>query len=369
MKINRLIFILFLWSLSSWSGWAANAVDIPDGHTTDLNKMVLFVKSRCKTTEDRLWTIQAWLSKNVIYDSSIKGSIAEGKQEQEALVTLKTKRGVCAQYANLFSVLARKMGIDMFVVDGYTQEKLTVMKDSHSWCVALIDSVPYYFDPTWSSGYVEPSGTYVKSLDKQCFMRHPDSLRYTHIPYDPLMQFSEHPLKYQQLLVGEPANEQENGFFNWRDSLSLYRSQDSLAQFQSVYRRVKNNGKPNSFVTAHLSYLSQWLSINAYNMNCDKLNEQGQRITDVSKRLSEAHNWLVDINYLNPSTERTIQETLDKVAADLDDIAVQLQKVDTKDKQLLQSKRTYQSHVGLNKKRHAQCVALLKKKKGKGQKM
>jgi len=86
------------------------------------------------------------------------------KTEDKITKALKTRRGICENYATLFMDICNKTGIKSFVVEGYTKQNGFADYIPHAWSAALIDTTWYLFDPTWGSGYVN-NGKFVSKIN------------------------------------------------------------------------------------------------------------------------------------------------------------------------------------------------------------
>lgn len=250
LKISAALFLYFTFTMN------ATAVEKLDPHTTSVEAIAAYAKANGTTVREQLLIVQRWISENIVYDierynqhkSLSRKALAKGEFSKATVrETLVRRKGVCEDFALLFATIAREMGIEMFVVTGSTLEG-----GGHAWCAAVIDNEPFLFDPTWASGSLNIStNEYSKKLKMEYFMTSPDSIQ--HIPSDPLWQFSEHPLKYEQAEKGERANETDNPYFNWRDTLSAYVEMDTIQKAESAFRRGIHNGKPNKEIGEELT--------------------------------------------------------------------------------------------------------------------
>ncbi len=101
---------------------------------------------------------------------------------------LRTKKGICENYAALFTAVCGQAGIESVVVIGYTKQRGFVDFIPHAWCAALVDGSWRLFDPTWGSGYVD-KGKFVRKMNEDYFCAAPDAFIKSHMPFDYLWQF------------------------------------------------------------------------------------------------------------------------------------------------------------------------------------
>ncbi|MBR4839437.1 MAG: hypothetical protein IK005_03040 [Paludibacteraceae bacterium] len=348
---------------------AANAEKIPPSHSRSIDDMAAFLNGKSLSKEDKLWSIQAWMSENMTYDfekrdkyeqerkrrnrARIEGSSDSQRLSMEVIAkaAFRSKSGVCEDYVKLFIVLAGKVGVEMFYVSGTTDSG-----GSHAWCACLLDSVPYLFDPTWSSGYCDDNySVYKKCLTTKYFMATPDSFAHSHIPLDPMLQFSDYPLSYDLV--------PQNRYFNWRDSLALYQQQDTLAQMQSVYRRALKNGKRNDVLEGDIYLLKQNISVAKYNSDLRLYNRLVDQVEKTDRQMVELHNMLVDQKYVSHNAEGNLRKTLGQMQKVLDDVDAQIPDMGTLSKELVSSYTGLRRTIAYERKRLSKCSSLLDKRK------
>ena len=80
----------------------------------------------CETDEEKVQTIYQWIIHNFEYDYDYRAFI----QYFNVRKTLRTHKGVCYDFSNLFAALCRSQDIPCYVVDGTPYDRLTA---SHTW--------------------------------------------------------------------------------------------------------------------------------------------------------------------------------------------------------------------------------------------
>lgn len=111
---------------------------------------------------ERAKLIYHYVARNMNYDV--------GKFEQNsfawddsALKSLKLKKGVCQDYVFLTLSLLRSLDIPARFIEGVANEQ------NHAWVEAKINGDWLIMDPTWGSGYIDPSKGFIKQYDKRFF--------------------------------------------------------------------------------------------------------------------------------------------------------------------------------------------------------
>lgn len=352
--------ILFFLSLFSYALGVAQPVAVPPSRTTSINALVQYVKSNCSTPYDRLLTIQRWMSQNIVYDVNLVNADLLRPQKvptsyEYAMFAFKNKRGVCAHFSSLFALLANKMDIKMLQVDGVANGQ------PHGWCAAVINGQPYLFDPTWTSGGLV-DGKYEKGMTMRFFMAHPDSLKFSHIPVDPLFQFSEHPLKFDQAAKRIPANEKDNPYFNWRDTLTTYLAHDSVTRLTSSYQRAIHNGKPDVFNDARIKTMKDNILVYERNRMVTVFNAEVDRCNKMKAEIVNAHNRIAKAKGLTPAGVANISNSLKRLEDELDESVRQLNSINTTDKEFAVQISNMKKNIELVRKRIKQCYSDLEAK-------
>ena len=84
------------------------------------------ISADCNTDKERIDSFYYWLIDNIEYDYGYN----EFFQYFDAEKTIKTRKGLCYDYANLFAAFCRSQGIPCYVVDGYNRYDSL---DRHTW--------------------------------------------------------------------------------------------------------------------------------------------------------------------------------------------------------------------------------------------
>jgi transglutaminase/protease-like cytokinesis protein 3 len=107
-----------------------------------------YIVTNFKTDKDKSRAIFIWIVSNIQYDIDNMFAINfYEKKEDKISKTLKTRKGICENYAFLFTDICMKSGIKSFVIEGYTKQNGFADYIPHAWSAALIDSSWFLFDP------------------------------------------------------------------------------------------------------------------------------------------------------------------------------------------------------------------------------
>jgi len=98
----------------------------------EIKKKALAIVGETNSTLEAIKRLNEWVNEFVEYDAN------ESKYIQDSSTVLKTRRGVCSEYANLYTALARSIGIPTRIASGiaYTRAGWT----THAWAESLIET-------------------------------------------------------------------------------------------------------------------------------------------------------------------------------------------------------------------------------------
>lgn len=235
-------------NISNFSTIDAKALKIPDSLTKTTDGISKYIIQNFSTDREKTRAIFIWLANNIEYDiaNMFVINFYESKEDRINKV-LHSRKGICINYAAIFNEICIKSGIKSFVIEGYTKQNGFVEFLPHAWCAALIDTTWYMFDPTWGSGYID-RGEFVKRVNNEYFMTKPSNLIKTHMPFDYLWQFLNHPITNQHFLEGKTFQNKSTPYFNFIDSIKLHETQHRIDQLVSSSYRIEKNGVKNPLI-------------------------------------------------------------------------------------------------------------------------
>lgn len=185
-----------------------NAFEEIDEHVRDCPKeikshpdqLVSYLEDVAETDLEKARALYVWLAENISYDAKSINKNKYGDNTAEGV--LKSKKAVCAGYANLFELLGKQMGLDILTLGGYSkntddeQEWYFVDEEAdHAWNVIRIDGEWKVFDATWAAGiaYDDKKGRMVfkKQYTDNWFNLSPYEAIFTHFPEDTSLMFTK----------------------------------------------------------------------------------------------------------------------------------------------------------------------------------
>ena len=229
------LFVLYLFMCAAPTANAQDiALRIPTAETYSSAAIARYIQANFTTDRQKLHAIYSWVTANIRYSTDSMYNINWGPDpEIKVSAALRRKKGVCENFAAVFTDIALKCNIPSFVVSGFT----TASKASHSWSAAYIDSTWFLCDPTWDIGY---------GNDTKYFLIQPDEFIESHMPFDPLWQLLPYPITQQQFFRGNTYGKKERQPWNVNDSVNSFLQLDSLHQLEASASRMKQADSQNN---------------------------------------------------------------------------------------------------------------------------
>ena len=226
---------------------------IPFSETGSTISIARFIKEKYKTDLDRLQAIYAWVTTNIKYDTDSMYVINSGKEpETRITAALRRRKGVCENYAAVFTGIAKNCGIPCYEVSGYTKQYGSIDKDAHMWCAVYLEGQWYFCDPTWD---INP-GTQTKY-----FLAGPEFFIESHMPFDPLWQLLPYYVSHKEFYEGRTYARKDRQQIDFADSLNSYNRMSQLEKFEAAVSRIKQAGIYNEHIRTNLIYLQMQVSI------------------------------------------------------------------------------------------------------------
>jgi transglutaminase/protease-like cytokinesis protein 3 len=254
------------------------ALDIPENQTKTVKDIAAYINLHFKTDIEKSRAIFIWITKNIIYDyENMSNRFYYTTPNELVEKVLNERKGVCQHYSELFNALSNLSGVKSYVIAGYTKQSGTVDYSTHIWCASLIDSVWYFTDPTWGSGYIQNS-KYIQNVNEIYFKANPDQIIKTHMPFDPLWQFSNYPVTNQEFFEDKNTISNNKLFFNFSDTLKSFEKESVVEKLKSSNRRIKKNGVINSFISNKLEENDIRIEYYEYNNAVEIFNDAIQKM-------------------------------------------------------------------------------------------
>ncbi len=260
MKWLLFIGLLIYWSVTAkaqdnndYSFIDSKALQIPNAATYSTAAIADYMQANFKTDKEKIRAIYRWVTANIRYSKDSMFYRFWGEDPERKLSSiLKTRKGVCEDYATLFSNLVLKCSIPSFVVSGFTKIAGVNNSAGHSWCAVYADKEWLLCDPTWDEGF---------SNEAHYFLVQPSQFIETHFPFDPLWQLQEHPVRHKEFRRGYARSKNDEAVFHYADSVNSFLLLDTLQQQEAASRRMIQAGLDNESLETWYTYNQMKIAI------------------------------------------------------------------------------------------------------------
>jgi hypothetical protein len=161
-----------------------HALQAPPEAEKSVASLAKYLVQPAKSERDKVRLIYRWLTDRVAYDADSYFSGKDGDVTADAV--LRSRKSVCAGYADLFEKLAAQAGLSVVTVGGYAkgygfQPGEDFSAGGHAWNAVRIDGTWHLIDATWGAGHLEGKD-FVKQFTNYFFLTPPEQLILTHLP-------------------------------------------------------------------------------------------------------------------------------------------------------------------------------------------
>ncbi|HEY5390534.1 MAG TPA: transglutaminase domain-containing protein [Hanamia sp.] len=256
MKVMSLLLALIciVFSLSAQNNTeetSATRKAIPINKSQSSSEIADFINSHYQSDDQKVLAIYSWLVNNIQYDNdSLHFVVLDEDNDQRVSYALRRRKGVCENFAAIFSDLCTKCGIPSFEISGLTKQGSSVASQGHMWCAAFVDNAWNLYDPTWDAVW---QGNNTREYNY--FKVSPAVFIQSHLPFDPLFQLLNYPINYHDFVTGSEGRKNEQNYFNYLDSLKSFQKMDKISQYASEESRIKKMQWPSSKIDTKIKRL------------------------------------------------------------------------------------------------------------------
>ena len=278
----------------------AEALKLPDSASHDVGSIAAYMNSHFSTPTEKTRAVFIWIANTIDYDVVNMFALNFHEDTTEKITKpLRTRKGICENYASLFTAICSRAGVRSLVVTGYTKQRGFVGYIPHAWSAALVDGSWYLFDPTWGSGYVE-NNKFVRKINEGYFKASPESFIATHMPFDPLWEFLYYPVTTEDFFNGKTVPDKSRPYFNYPDSIRAYDALSTIEQERTAADRIERNGVRNSATADMIRYLR----VDVENYRLQTETDRQNKLIDVFNTAlrdfnGSVHQFNLFINYRN----------------------------------------------------------------------
>lgn len=231
------------------------ALELPDSMSKSTDRIASYINSKFSNDKDKVRAIYDWVAWNIAYDVENMYAINfYEKSEVKISKPLETRKGICENYAALFTDICSKCSIKSYMIVGYTRLDGKADLIPHAWSSAEIDGQWFLFDPTWGSGYVQ-NEKFIKKFNNEYFKVSPIVLIKSHMPFDYLWQFLNYPFSNMEFYQGKSQQDTTKPFFNFKDSILHYENSSIMDRLETSAYRIEKNGVKNAMIFDQLHHI------------------------------------------------------------------------------------------------------------------
>lgn len=276
---NIYLILSFFFSLLSFgqvnTGYTlvdAKMTVIPANATISTEAIAKYINANFKTDTDKIRAAFYWTANTISYDVDNMFTVSSNETSQDKIdKALRTKKGVCIHYAEVFHEITHLLGLQSYIVQGYVKQNGRIGQLSHAWCAAKIDNKWYLFDPTWGAGGVN-NGVFVKKINNIYFKVAPAKMISSHMPFDYLWQFLNYPINNQEFYEGKIQVDKSKKYFDFESEIARYDNLSETDKLVETIKRMENNGGKIALVSERLDVKKKNLAYLRQSSSIDKLN-------------------------------------------------------------------------------------------------
>ncbi len=240
-------------SLNEYSQIDRIALSIPSSQTNSTDDIAAYINVHFDTDSKKVRAAYTWVANNIKYDAAhLHRVILDEDRNERVTWALERKKGVCENFAAILTDICIKCGLRSYNIEGYTRYNGSVDKSGHAWSAVFLNNDWYLYDPTWDAGFQE-NGQFIGQPGTSYFQVSPSEFIQSHMPFDPMFQFLDHPLSYEEF--SRSFRRSNTAYFNYKDSIDANEKMLPLAKYEGAALRIEKNGTPTQNVATRLKQL------------------------------------------------------------------------------------------------------------------
>lgn len=244
---------------------------IPSESTKTTSGIAEYINSNFKTENEKIRAIYYWITTNISYDvPNMYAPNNLDSPEVKIANTLRTRKGVCIHYSEVFSDIANKLGMKTYIIAGYTKVFDEIPTLAHAWNVSKIDGKWFLFDATWGAGFIDGKN-FTKKQNNTYFKREPDRMIVNHMPFDYMWQLLNEPMSNQEFISGKIDNSKPKINYNFQAEIEKYEKLPDTEKAFECAARIEKNGLLNSMITDYYNLKKKEFTVLNQNKSVEKL--------------------------------------------------------------------------------------------------
>jgi len=242
----------------------AHALSAPRSVATSVPLLASWLTKPFATDEEKTRAIFRWIAQNITYDvdALFSGEPASGGAND----ALRTRRGVCEGYSDLFSELAKVAGLTSVKISGfakgygYSAGQAIGSKPNHAWNAVKIGGQWKLLDCTWGAGYIGDDRRFHRTFNSHYFFTPPEEFIFDHLPDQKQWQLLESPQsveEFEQSVLVRPkffalglnlTGHPEGTIRTDGESVIRFEASENVAALAQFIRDNRNDDERQTFV-------------------------------------------------------------------------------------------------------------------------
>lgn len=185
----------------AWDGQGLHPAiaNMPANVETSIDSVAKYIVSKETDPVLRVKALHDYVADRIAYDA--ESYFAGVYPPQDAETVFRTRKSVCAGYAQLLEALGKAAGVEIVYVVGDARTQTSDLSgQGHAWNGVKVNGQWYLIDPTWDSGYVSREKGFIKNYRTEYLMPPPEVIGITHFPKDPAWQLRANPINQGEFL-------------------------------------------------------------------------------------------------------------------------------------------------------------------------
>lgn len=253
---------------------------MPNNLEASTTQIANYISSNFKTEDEKARAAFYWTASTISYDvENMLNQPPNQSPEDRISRTLKSKKGVCMHYAQIYYDIMNKLNVETLLIDGYTKDisgKISSL--SHVWCASKINNSWYLFDATWGSGFVN-SSKFTRKINNKYYKAEPKSLLDSHMPFDYLWQFSNKPISNQEFYDSKTEATDKTLNFDYLREIEFYKNLSENDKSIQRADRIQKNGLKNKLIIERYEIEKQKIDFSKLKEITERYNESMRLFT------------------------------------------------------------------------------------------
>lgn len=276
-KITLLIFLVFICAPSFTFSQTRpeiffdyNAFSKKDSISDNLafDQLINKVEFLSEADVQRICLIAGWIFDNIDFDLT---KFDRGGAISNYEIVFRTRKGLCGDYASLFSEFCNRFNISNEIIEGYVpeldSEKIIYRETNHAWNIVKLGENWYHCDLLGFSGKLIKENNqlrFIKLINPENLLTQDRHFIAGHIPADPMWQLNKFPVSLNSLIEGVENSEKEYGLipFSYIDSINAFLTLPLIERSLKFAKNAHNYNRNNhnvviiNYYNAAVSYLN-----------------------------------------------------------------------------------------------------------------